>query len=480
MTWPFELLEVQKALFGKAYKVYLAKMRKAHAELDLGDSVYSPPEFEIEKKREDWVEIFAHWTQEQRFLESGTRLPFADLVDKSLKQFIFYPQGRKTALFMTLEEIHALQPQLLGVSPQVQRLELPSDWPPDHTLDVEKYVEALFPRELQKFVQGHCRTFHLHDSDFIDAYAFEFGQGYRRAFAFKGDRGEVRGRVFVAENPDSIDRYRLVAYQVRGNDSPKLYAETIGPIFGGGQALFVKHQNPAPISVLKEEVAGEAIDPNELVLIGYQNALGRVLTGPAFHGEWQRDFLTRDGIEIDRFVNKRTGRKLFSVRNMYGDEIQEMLGLLWHKGARRFIYLGSAGALDPAIQVGDLVVPAEFSEPGGRWRTFSNGAGELPIALAAPLKIIRGVRQGTVSTLIEETRERMENLAGLGIQAIDIEANHFARFFDGREAQTSIILAITDLPLGGVKLDEGYEVNFAAVKSICQVFPHLIDFPRTS
>jgi hypothetical protein len=165
---------------------------------------------------------------------------------------------------------------------------------------------------------------------------------------------------------------------------------------------------------------------------------------------------------------------------MFGDEIQEMLGLLWHKGARRFIYLGSAGALDPAIQVGDLVVPAEFSEPGGRWRTFSNGAGELPIALAAPLKIIRGVRQGTVSTLIEETRERMENLAGLGIQAIDIEANHFARFFDGREAQTSIILAITDLPLGGVKLDEGYEVNFAAVKSICQVFPHLIDFPRTS
>ncbi len=474
MEWPPKLVELQQRLFQRAYRAYLSQMRKSSPEFNMTSENYSPPEFEIEKKREEWVEIFARKAFEQGLCKSGPFSALSDLIDKSLKQFIYYPQGRETALFMTIEEIPGPEKISRRADARCRKIELPCCWPADHTLNVARYVGGLLPEELQDFILGNDVQLVLHNSDFVDAFAFQWEQGYSRAFAFKGDRGEVRGRVFIAVSDGLPPCYRLVAYQVRGEDSQKLYTEAIGPFFQG-PALFVQHQFPAPISKFMITVADDLISSKDLVVVGYQNALWRFLSGPNFNAEWTREFLTTDGIEIDLFANGRTGQKLFSVRNMYGDEILEMLDLLWQKGCRRCVYLGSTGALDPEIEVGDLLMPTEFIGANLESFSFANGACEMPINAVSPVKVLRCTRQGAVATLIEETREKMRSMADLGIQAIDIETRYFAKFFKDRRVEASIILAVTDLPLGKTKLDEGYEINFVAVRSICQIFPALIN-----
>jgi hypothetical protein len=479
MEWPKKLIELQEEFFHKAYKNYLSQINSSYPEFGFQIEKYIFPEFDVEKKREDWVEMFARWTHKQNVSLSNNLCSLPDVIDKSLKKFIYYPQGQKTALFMTLEEIRIPEEsfcqEVCKVVWDTENLELPSRWPNDHTLNVAKYVSDLFPEELQIFSQENSAQLILHNSEFADAFAFARKQGFSRAFAFKGDRGEVRGRVFIAVSETRPRSYQFVGYQVRGKDSKKFYTEALGPFFHNG-GVFVRHQRPTPISKFKSTINKDLICADDLVVIGYQNALWRQLDGPSLGTgtEWRRDFLTTDGIEIDLFLNIKTGKKIFSVRNMYGEEILEMLDLLWDKGCRRYVYLGSAGALDAEIKVGDLVMPTDFICKNSESFHFKNGASALPIHLTDSLRVWSHTRHGTVATLIEETIQKMQSMAGLGIQAVDIEAQYFAKFFHDRQIEASIILAVTDLPLGEIKMDQGYETNFAAVKSMCRIFPELI------
>jgi hypothetical protein len=464
---PAEIEQLKHKLFNKAYATFLQRLEKSHPDWKLGNAASDSPPFHFAESRESWPEIFATTAHAQ----IGVTAPsMKEIVEASQKEFLVHLRGHQVALFTSVESVEfETRPQALAVKSR-KRLALPTAWPEDHTLNLQLYLGALFPPALQKFVRDTDARLVLDDSNCRDAYAIQRREGFSRAFAFKGDRGDTVSRTFLVQNTHQPKLFRFVACQIRGQDDAKLYVDGIG-VFFHGPATIIHHAYPAPISQLN---SGATLRPGERVIIGYQNAVWRTLSNYDRDKNWHRDFLTSDGVEIDRFSNQATGQRLLSVKNVYGDEILAVLRLLWARGARNFLYLGSAGSLDGRIEVGDLVLPSEFLERAGRWTLYRNEASGAGIALPAPFQVHAETRHGFVATLIEETKLRVEEMGKVGIQEIDIEARHFAHFFCERNATSAIVLAITDSPRGKRRLDEGYEVNFLAAKNISLVVPALL------
>ena len=125
--------------------------------------------------------------------------------------------------------------------------------------------------------------------------------------------------------------------------------------------------------------------------------------------------------------------------------VQELVGL----GARRLIRIGTCGALDPELALGDLLVVDEaIAEDGASRALGAVGRVRPHAALTDALAAAAGgIRGPVVSTdLFYDERPGVEDgFAAAGALAIEMEAATVLRLGQTLDVETACVLAISDL-----------------------------------
>ena len=123
-------------------------------------------------------------------------------------------------------------------------------------------------------------------------------------------------------------------------------------------------------------------------------------------------------------------------------------------GARRFLYLGFCGALNPALTIGDLFIPRQaIREEGTSYHYLS--AGVEPTAAAAMTALLQeeGERQGvqakqgrlwTTDAPYRETAEKIAGFRAAGVQAVDMEVAALLSVAAYRGCEVAALLVVSD------------------------------------
>jgi hypothetical protein len=319
----------------------------------------------------------------------------------------------------------------------------------DSTLKLDRYVADRFPEGLQRFLSDRPATsLFLHRGTTQEALTFHAKEGFTKAYRISTVKGLSHRAMHLLYNPRS-ESYRLVLSAVRGEDRETHLLAQLSSLRPGGSVTRVTHEKAVPL--LRFSAAGERmkLGARDRIVIGFKNGLERHLQGSP---EWKKTRLTREGVELDLFTNRRSGQRIISAKAVYGDDMRTLLDTLYARGGRDFVYLGSAGALDERFHVGDILVP-ERVQGGGKWTLLRNQAAGWMGPLAADPSVHQEVSHGSVATALAETRDLLQAKRAAGEQSVDVELRYFADFFAKKpEARRAALLFVSDRPLRGVDL----------------------------
>jgi uridine phosphorylase len=463
-----ELLEIQKKLYVAAFDSFLKDFRASHEELKLGIAPIPPPPFDEKLKRSDWITTFSDWVARQQNLSPEAT---SDLKDKAAAMFTSYYHDQGYSRVPYLEAFTG-QGGSSSIS-KSEKVTLSKGYPKNHTLDVAAYVTERFPKELQDFVKNRKISLVVDDSNCADTYAYQKSKGYSEAVRFMGDRDNQDSQFLFVYNPKAKN-YLLAICDIHGKDDQTRILAILGPTFYESGAMRVNHKSPAPLLDFNDEGLKLKFDAKkDRVVIGFQNTVWWQLKTAS--DTWQRRSLTRSGAEVAIFQNSATGDRVISVANVYGDEMLEALSSLYTKGARRFIYMGTAGGLDPGLNLGDVLLPHKFLKPDGKWFEFANDAEKAKIDPPAPAKRVSSSSQGWVGTLIEETRDHLTAMKDSGVQALDVESRYFAEFTNQNPVDEKVvIIVVSDQPMGTTNYNNENATRAVPMKSIMELVPQVV------
>lgn len=127
--------------------------------------------------------------------------------------------------------------------------------------------------------------------------------------------------------------------------------------------------------------------------------------------------------------------------------VQELVGL----GARRLIRIGTCGALDPSLELGELLVAeAALADDGASRALGADGLARPDAALTDALAEATGGRRGTVATsdLFYDPRPAAtEHAIARGAIAVEMEAATLFTLGARLGVATACVLAVSDLLL---------------------------------
>lgn len=128
--------------------------------------------------------------------------------------------------------------------------------------------------------------------------------------------------------------------------------------------------------------------------------------------------------------------------------VEELVGL----GARRLVRIGTCGALDPSLALGELLVAdAALAEDGASRALGASGLARPDAALTDALAAATGGRRGTVVTsdLFYDPRpDAAERFVAAGALAVEMEAATLFTLGARLGVATACVLAVSDLLRG--------------------------------
>jgi len=467
---PAALVPLQEKLFQTSYKSVAKDFKTAHPEYKIPAEA-KPPVFNPKLSRNEWLDLFIDTLVAQ---SSVPKDKVAVFKTSAIEMFTSYSRnvGFARVAFLSVESERLAAAKGFGKAKSVKPTQLPESYPPNHTMDMVGYVNERFSTILQDFVKSQKTPLYLHDSNCADAYAFQQSDGFSQAVRFMGARDNSNSQYFFAVNPKTT-KFRFAVCDLRGQDDVTRIVALLGPIFYKAGATMVSHQVKAPIFVFNSKGRDFKVSPREdRVVIGFQNTVWWEFYS-ANKEDWQRIILTDEGTDVSLIENKRTGARIISVENVYGDDIVETLDLLYKKGFRRFVYMGTCGGLDPEFKIGDTLIPNRFLDKDDKIIEFKNSAREKYLVLPDAANIIRDTIQGWVPTLAVETKDYMMTLQKKA-QAIDVESLYFAKYFNSHEAlEQSFLAVVSDTPLGHMTYEQENATRGIPLKSIKKLVPQI-------
>jgi hypothetical protein len=449
---PRKLGDVQRALYAESFQSFVNAVQIG---IPAVHTISNPvaPAYDPSASRNDWVNAFATAISTQSHLSATDNTVFEAAV-----QNIFFgysnnePYGKVNFLAPALNSDNRSSQGWEVES--VKSVRLLKRYPSPHTMDLSAYVNQRFARPIQEFIKKNRVPFFGHDSNCDDAITYHRSQGFSVIERYSSEVDGPLPPNFIAYNPRS-QAYRFGVCDLIGKDDVTRITEILGPIFWSNDAYLVHHKVPEPLFNLNEKGSSLKFTPNDRVFIGYQNTIWWALHTSAAGGDWQRIPLSSGGLATDLFYNQKTGQQLVSVANCYGDEMRIALRVLYEKGARRFVYFGTAGGLDPSLKVGDVLIPTRFRFrlAGSRKQklvSFRNSAMKLSLKAAPDSQLKLGSQQDWVPTLVEESVTRVTSMRTAGSQAMDVESRYMGEFFATHKAtEKTAVIIVSDLPLGG-------------------------------
>jgi purine-nucleoside phosphorylase len=470
-----DLEKVQQSFYQDAFQAFVGGIRTAAPQLPLGKGAIPCPAFDPSASRNDWITLFEKQVVTYQKLSPSDAKSLDTLIG-NISYSYYQNQPYSHVPYLTALPFSGplpAAPKILETEP----LPLLQKFPTPHTLDVNAYVDERFSQPLQDFIRSHHVPLYGHDTDCDQAIDYHRSQGFTQVDQYMGNGDNPDPPYFLAYSP-TTQRYRFGVCDLTGKDDVIRIGEILGPLFKDNGATMVMHANPDPLLEFNSTGQSLKIAPSDRVIIGYQNTVWWALHQSADGADWQRIMLTIGGNEADLFLNKRTGQKIISVSNVYGDEMQMALQTFYDKGARRFVYLGTSGGLAPNVRVGDVMIPTRFQLPDGSWISFSNDASKMNLHPAKSVQLIENSRQGWVSTLIEESVANMKKMRSQNVQAIDVESRYIAQFFQGHPAaEKSVVITISDLPLGDLTYDKAEAARNSDFDSLNNMLPTILAGP---
>ena len=346
---PPTLEPLQKKLFALSFGRVLSTLRETHPEFGLGKDELAAPPYDSKLGRSEWVGSALHWLEKTKSIAGADAAKMEAAAEELFRSYY------RSDAFSRVPFLNPLAENFGGTaSPEIRTLEpilLPAEYRSNHTLDVHRYVDERFPRPLQDFIKTQQMKLYLDDSDCASAAAYQRSTGFSHFTQFMGTRDNRDSQFLLAFNPHSR-QYRFVVCQIYGNDDRSRMANVLGPVFSGGRGIMVHHSHPTSLVEFNREGRDLVIDPKDRVIIGFQGTVWWDLHSRS--DDWKRDEITDAGVDVALIYNSKTKEQVISVANIYGDEIIAVLEALYAHGARRFTYLGSAGGLDPKLQIGDI------------------------------------------------------------------------------------------------------------------------------
>jgi len=471
---PAEFTAIQRAFFHHAHRDFLRGLVSALPEAQEQIGAIREPVFDPGLSRNEWLQVFIE--RALSVLVDAQAVTTADvprlrtmLEDK----FFSYHNDEGFARFAYLQVYQARGAGRATPVMTIEELALPAAYPRDHTLDLDGYVGERFPKELQAFIRASRAELYFDDSSCEDAFTAQKREGFDRAVRFMGKLDNPDSQFFFALNRE-FGRVRFVACEMAGRDARTRLAKMIGPAFTGRSAVVVKHQKPQPILFFTDEGDKLSLDGlRDRVVIGFQNTVWWFLKTKA-PAAWVRANLSLGGADVAVFRNRQSGERILSVANVYGDEMSQALGILYGRGLRRFLYLGTGGGLGEGVKIGDVLLPRAFVKPDGSTFDFQNHL-STRLVLPEPRRIHHESRQGWVATLVDETKSHMLEMKASGLDALDIESRYFAEFFLSHPArEAAVVITISDLPLGEMNYNQSSATRSIPMDSITRVIDQIL------
>lgn len=326
-----------------------------------------------------------------------------------------------------------------------------------YNLDMDHYLADRFPSAFSVFLKEGFRSgsilpvdLYVHDDSIDAAYEFHRRDHYDAFYYLQTRRGQRHRDIYLAVRSNPV-AYRVVLTGVRGDDRE---ANVLCQIERAG--VFSNYQSVAsgraqPLFTLNTEGISLRLDEDDLLLFGFKGNWTRVLLAQ----HWKRTPLVQEGLDIDLFTHPAIKQKIVAARNVYGDDAAIVLETFYRKGARRVIYLGSAGAIAD-YGIGDVVIPNEFVDRGNRSVPFEKNLAQAYQPELADLVTVRGEKKHAwVQTLFEETQAALFDWRANSVGSVDIEGLYLARFAAGHDdLKMAVLFVISDQTLGANTLEQ--------------------------
>lgn len=452
---PPEIDVIQKGLFNEAFLDFRTKLGREYPDKPVAR--IPPPPYDPLSSREAWAGQFVSWTIAALKLQPGTIAAFRESCHAIL--YGTSPGRERLNDFFYIEKTPLLV-STGAVAAKSERVPLQTFKPERYNIDIRNYAGDRFPDSIKELVIKGAGVY-LHDGLADEARRFHANDGFSEFFTLSDKMGGARYIRYLARAP-STSGVRLV-FPVAGQDNLARMTDQLGVLLGsegaenGGGGIFINrvaHESKASGFSMPEEFKTAAFTADDILLIGMQRRTRDLLTGG---GEWELVLSSGNGVEVLR--HKDSGRRLVNARILYGDASYDLAEVFYRKGIRRIIHLGTAGALDPELAIGDIVIPKEFSTPDCALTAFSNVKVSLPENVPA-----HTTRHGWVDSVLSETKELIREMAARGIRSVDVEAMYMGKLAQKYpDASVSSVMIVSD-HLEGKETYDRLEENMKKVE----------------
>jgi hypothetical protein len=436
---PASILALQESLYRENFQAFVSELKRAGSTLDLR-GITSPP-FDPALSKQEWAEQFINWIAMKKKLSGSTTEQFRTLARPLLIQEFGKNSLVKLAYVSPLKPVPVTKPLLRSVS----QSDLPKASPEsDYTFPVREYLDQRVPPSLHDFLKRNRYQVYLHYGLREDALGYHEADGYTETFELQSRA--MRRPYLLVRNPVTGDS-RLVIASLIGQDATAQITSRLAFIPGLKQVTLVEHVKQPTLFKLNEASNQLKFTDQDRMVIGLTGESSKLLGESK---DWERQAITDGGLRTFLYQHKVTGQKMIIARNVYGDEIFELLRPFYDRGMRRFTYVGTTGALDPKLAVGDILVPTAILDGKGGRIPVENDVSNLLPTLPKSVQVRKDIRHGFVQSILEETRSNLDTWAQADIQSLDMEVKRFVEYFrDKPDVQKQVFLVVSDHPRGG-------------------------------
>lgn len=449
---------LQKDFYTESFEDFKKNLTSIFPEMNFSN--LEMPAFKPTQSQQGWAESFRRAAL-QKTKYTGTKA--IEFWNKTLGISFSFPRNDPRPKVSFVKEVPAkFEPtEILEIKSSVLK---PLN-KKDYRLDIDEYAADRFPKALLNFVLKNNAQIYLHNSIREEALEFHHRQGVDKFYALNTPRSHPDAINFLGYS-STTGTYRYIIAGLSGEDRKSQVKSQLAAA-GFHVPLFeIQHKNTRSLFVLNAEGKKLKLSPNDLVVIGFKN---RIAWNLPDKDSWTTSQITSSGLDMTLYF--KGDNKILLVKNMYGDEMNTTLDFLKERGAKKIVYLGTAGGLNRSFQVGDVLLPSRIKSQDQEF-AFTNSNELLGDFYSSAFRVKNDVSHGWVQTLLTETDSFLLNERDRGVESLDIETKYLAQFLvKNPSVKAAVALIVSDLPLGDVTYDQ-HEVNMKPIdKALEKIIP---------
>ena len=371
-------------------------------------------------------------------------------------EWVDYPQVPYLQLFTAWKQLPDQTAATLKISPI--KLSSYAREASEYTMNIPSYNDGNFPEPLLTYA-GATPIIYVHAGNPDQALSFHASDGVSTFFEVYSRSDQRHRRLFLGKGKNGVGR--LILTNVFGKDRLQHVLMQIAAAYQAQQVTYVEHTSSEPYIALTSSGKQLNVTAEDLAFLGFRYKIQDNFA-PIFGGKFSDYAVLRTDAWTGNIAHTTPigvmhlqGHNIFATRNEFGDESRQIIEHLYQRGVRKFIYLGTAGAVNESVRLGAIMLPSIISYDEA---TFPISNVLLDPGLAQSLsdsRFVAKAHHGWVPAVLSETTAYLKGQQKKGVDAIDIEGKYMAEFarLHG-DVKLGMAYVISDLTLGNITLEQ--------------------------